>query len=43
MFTEFKGVCMMPFSYVSHLYCPKCKKEYSPKENINYVNVVHLY
>lgn len=32
MFTEFKGVCMMPFSYVSHLYCPKCKKEYSPKE-----------
>ncbi len=23
---------MMPFSYVSHLYCPKCKKEYSPKE-----------
>ncbi|WP_337134306.1 threonine synthase [Priestia megaterium] len=22
----------MPFSYVSHLYCPKCKKEYSPKE-----------
>lgn len=32
MFTEFKGVCMMPFSYVSHLYCPKCKKEYSSKE-----------
>lgn len=32
MFTELKGVCMMPFSYVSHLYCPKCKKEYSPKE-----------
>jgi threonine synthase len=32
MFTEFKGVCMMPFSYVSHLYCPKCKKEYSVKE-----------
>ncbi|MFP7732079.1 threonine synthase [Priestia aryabhattai] len=22
----------MPFSYVSHLYCPKCKKEYSTKE-----------
>lgn len=32
MFTNLKGVCMMPFSYVSHLYCPKCKKEYSPKE-----------
>ncbi|CAK8585902.1 hypothetical protein BMEGG_01819 [Priestia megaterium] len=32
MFTEFKGVCMMAFSYVSHLYCPKCKKEYTPKE-----------
>jgi threonine synthase len=32
MFAEFKGVCMMPFSYVSHLYCPKCKKEYSTKE-----------
>ncbi|MED3932553.1 threonine synthase [Priestia megaterium] len=22
----------MPFSYVSHSYCPKCKKEYSTKE-----------
>ncbi|QSF41795.1 threonine synthase [Priestia megaterium] len=22
----------MAFSYVSHLYCPKCKKEYTPKE-----------
>lgn len=32
MFAEFKGVCMMPFSYVSHSYCPKCKKEYSTKE-----------
>lgn len=22
----------MPFSYISHLFCPKCKKEYSTKE-----------